>query len=134
MKRLLATTMLSLACFGANAEWTLFGSADDSSVTWYTDDSTFKRVGDIIKIWLLADRKEAVESNGTKYVSSRELQEINCAEDTRRETYVDLYSSQMGKGTSIRTYNQPNIQWRPTPPGTMAANLLKFFCAQKAKP
>ena len=134
MKRLLVTALLFFACTAANAEWTLFSTSVNKNVTWYTDNSTFRRVGDIVKIWVLADRVEAEFADGTRYQSSVELHEVNCAENASREIYADLYLSQMGTGTSLRNFNQPNIEWRPVPPATLRNQLVTWLCAQKPKP
>ena len=53
MKRLLATTLLSISTFAANAEWKLVGSDSKFGLKVYVEDTRLRVSGDIAKAWVM---------------------------------------------------------------------------------
>ena len=128
MKRLLLVALLCLVCCAANAEWTplIKGVSHGSSID--VDRSTFKRDGDIFKLWTRWDYDEEVDFGGNKYRSTISLIEINCKQDLARTIFASVYSGQKGEGKKVAETNQPDADWRPLQPETMFAGLAKWAC------
>jgi len=119
---------LSLTCCAANAEWSplLVGVGNKSSMD--VDRSTFKRNGDIVKLWTRWDFDTDEYFGGKKYRSTVSLVEINCKEDMARTSYATLYSGQKGEGKQVDQINQPDAEFHPIPPQTMLRALLNWGC------
>lgn len=131
MKHLLATTLLSLFCCAANAEWSPLVEGVGNNSSMDVDLSTFKRTGDIVKIWARSDSDDVLDFNGLKYRSTITLYEINCKEDLTRSVYVDLYEGQKGEGKNVYSHNNPDAKWRPQPPKKFHTILANWVCAYK---
>lgn len=131
MKRLLATALLSLVCYAANAEWTRIFSEASSNTSVDADLTTFKREGDITKLWTRIDYDKPQNFEGTSYQSTINLTQVDCKEDLYRSVFSNLYEGKEGKGKKLKNFNQPDTAWLQMPPQTMARDVAKWICAYK---
>jgi hypothetical protein len=126
MKRLLATTLLSLACFAANAEWVVLGQSSSGDRV-YADPATKKRTGNFVRIWEILDYKTPKVTNGKAYHSDRAYMQYDCAEGTAQILQITLYSGKMAAGESVQTDYQPGVK-AFVAPGTNGENKFNFAC------
>ncbi len=131
MKRLFTTTLLSLACFSAYAEWIPFGTADDGSFKTYVDPTTYRRDGHLVKVWVITDFAKPQLFDGVWYSSTKNLQQYNCKEETHRIIFVSFYLKNMAQGNTHETRNQPNATWKPAIPGTTIEGDMIWACGHK---
>ena len=127
MKRLLATTLLSLVCFAANAEWIEINKSPTGDTT-YVDPATKKRKGNIVRIWGLEVYGEPILLSGMKPARSIKSQvAYNCDDDTFQILYLVAYPDNMGLKQSLFTIDTPD-KWKPIPPDSVADTILRFAC------
>lgn len=126
MKRLLAITFLSLACFAANAEWKSFAKADDFEI--FIEDTSVKVSGVYVRLWVKYVYKANKTHSIYTYRTATFYQSFQCVDDETRITYASFYASADGSGESIHNINTPDVLWRPIMPNTYDATLKKWAC------
>ncbi|MGC2048403.1 MAG: surface-adhesin E family protein, partial [Gallionella sp.] len=82
MKKLFMTLILALVSTSAFAQWIKVGEDDESTI--YTDPSTIRKKGDLIKIWSLYDFKKAQNMSGKTYLSMEKQYEFDCVKGQSR--------------------------------------------------
>lgn len=127
MKKLLLTLILVFASTSAIADWTKVGVEDESTI--YTDTSTIRKKGDLIKIWSLYDFKEAKNMSGKTYLSMEKQYEIDCAKGLARAMYIIYYAQKMGGGEK-GAFDYPPKQWQPVAPNSAGESILKSACGK----
>ena len=131
MNRLIVTTLLSLACFAADAEWTRIFNEASSNTSVDADLTTFKREGDITKLWTRINYDKPQNFEGTSYQSTINLTQVDCKEDLYRSVFSNLHEGKNGEGKKLKNVNQPNAEWLQMPPQTIARDVAKWICAYK---
>ena len=126
MKRLLATTLLSLACFAANAEWKSFAKTDDFEI--FIEDTSVKVSGVHVRLWIKWTYKVNKTQSIYTYRTATYYQGFQCVDDETRITYAAFYPSADGSGESVNTINTPDTLWRPIMPNTYDAMLKAWAC------
>ena len=126
MKHLLATTLLSLFCCAANAEWKSFAKADDFEI--FIEDTSVKVRGEIVRLWVRWTYKANKTLSIYTYRSASYYQSFQCVEDETRITYAVYTASADGSGESVHNTNTPDTLWRPILPGTYDASLKAWAC------
>jgi hypothetical protein len=127
MKKLLLTLILVFASTSAIADWTKVGVEDESTI--YTDTSTIRKKGDLIKIWSLYDFKEAKNMSGKTYLSMEKQYEIDCAKGLTRAMYIIYYAQKMGGGEK-GAFDYPPKQWQPVAANSAGESILKSACGK----
>jgi len=128
MKKLLMTLILALVSTSAIAEWTKVGEDDESTV--YTDTSTIRKKGDLIKIWSLYDFKKAQNMSGKTYLSMETQYEFDCVKGQTRPTYIIYYADKMGGGEK-GAFSYPPKQWQPVAPKSAGESIWKVACSKQ---
>ena len=101
----------------------------NETVITYIDSATIRRSGDIVKMWLLLDRKTAGVSHGKAYLSQKSQEEFDCREERNRTLYLTLHSGNMGADEVV--YKNPDPEkWMPIPPQSVIEILWKVACGR----
>ena len=127
MKRLLATTLLSLVCCAANAEWVLVSVSPNSGDKYYADPTTIKRTGDVVRIWGLTEYAKSGVVGGKTYLSSKEYLQFDCSERTQQMLQFSLFAALAGGGKIVGSDNQPYDKLF-LPPKSQGELMLNYAC------
>ena len=130
MKRLLATTLLSLVCFVAHAEWVYLNFTGKGKV--YVDPKSKKRDGDVARIWILTDYFEGqrIMYGDRQIVSDKAQEQFNCREDTYRLVSLVIHPEAMGMGMTLASHNFPNQPWQPVVPASITQVIFDYACSK----
>ena len=124
MKKLLGIVVLGLLLSGnANAEWFYMTKLSDNEKNFYIDLDTYKKNGNQVFIWTLADW--TVPYKGVK--SSTMYEQINCSTKSSTTLQYVFYDGQMGTGKP-ESFKRDNQKWRTYPPGSYMYSLIKVLC------
>jgi hypothetical protein len=126
MRKLLIGLALSLVATAASAQWVLVTTAADDD-RYYTEPTTKRRTGNIVRMWELVDFKKSRVFAGQTYNSERVYWQYDCSERTRQYLQSHGYSGQMGAGEMIGSTTQAGVKFF-VPPNTVAETLLDFAC------
>jgi hypothetical protein len=118
-------TLLVLSSGLVYAEWVFVSKDDEAGTTVYIDPDTIRRKENLVKMWLLYDRK-AVEGYG----SIKSQNEYDCAEDRHRLLGSSIYSGHMGQGRVVYN-NFTEGKWAPVVPDSRGQALWKYACGKK---
>ena len=130
MRKIVLVLLLAVASNSANAEWAYFGTAvvRDGVVMAYVNQSTLKRKGKRVTMWILYDAKTPRKFEDTTYLSSMGQDEYDCETGQSRNLAVLFYSENRGHGSVVSKSSAPSSSWDPAPPDSMAGHLLKYAC------
>jgi len=127
MKRLLATTLLSLACFAAHAEWVLVSESLNREFKFYADPTTKKRTGNVVRVWQLHDYAKPHVVNIKPYYSDKIYMRYDCVEKTSQTLQIHSFVGRMGSGEMEGAANKPGDELS-VPPNSITEQLLNFVC------
>lgn len=133
MKRLLTIAFLYLVCSTAQAEWVLTSTSQDGSVRSFTDPATYRRTGDIVKVWKLQDFSKPRSVQSKPYLSAKAQIQVNCKEESTRTQIIIAHKENMGLGDVVETTNMPYAEWAPVAPGSLGELDFKWACSYKPK-
>jgi len=125
MKRLLTTLLLSLACFAANAEWTLLGSGNASDR--YVDLATKSRTGNIVSILVLNDNSKPSVLVGKTYYSTQGRMEFDCIGKTSEILQAKVFAGKMGRDEVVHNADRPSVK-QLVSPNSADEGTLDFVC------
>jgi len=128
LNKLLVTLIFTLISTSANAEWSKVAEEDEASI--YTDVSTIRKKGDLIRIWSLYDFKKPIPMSGKTYQSMEKQFEFDCGKGQARALYVIYYVDKMGSGEK-GPFNYPPKQWLPVAPASTGELILKSACGKQ---
>jgi hypothetical protein len=133
MRKAIVMFLLAIASSSANAEWAYFGTAvvRDGVVMAYVNQSTIRRNGKMVTMWILYDAKTPRKFEDSTYLSSMGQDEYDCETGQSRNLAVLLYSENRGHGSVVSKSSAPSSSWDPAPPDSMAGHLLKYACEIK---
>jgi hypothetical protein len=128
MQRLLNIFLLLLLITNnAYAEWVLYGSTENGSVTFY-DRLTIKRNGNKVKVWTYINTSPNDEK--AKYFvmsSARTLSEIDCVNETSMRLALHFFPKYDLEG-GMTDYTEPNPKIDYIVPDSTHAALMKLVC------
>jgi len=125
MKRPILTTILSLACFAAYAEWVQI--AGTANLKIYVDSATLTHTGNLVRMWELHDFVKPRVAGGKPYYSARFYYEHDCIEKASRVLQISGFAGQMASGELVISDNKPgNMSF--VEPRTTGATVLNFAC------
>ena len=130
MKRLLATTLLSLVCCAANAEWAHFTTTANMAV--YTEPTKKQQSGNFVKAWYLFDYKTPQKYANKVYMSLNAQYQFNCLEKVGRLVYVAYFKdNKVNYGDApVHISNTPNEEWSPPVPDSLVEALAEWACTK----
>lgn len=112
------------------AEWRLVDGRERARV--YVDTETISRHGEWVSVWGMDDLQTAQARGLRKYLSTRGLEEHDCARERFRLQVLEYFSENMGSGEAVyKTVGESD--WAPIPRGTLAHSVWKFVCAAKIR-
>ncbi len=126
MRKLLIGLALSLFATVASAEWVLVTELDTGE-KFYSDPTTKKRTGDIVRIWELQDYPKPVVLDGKPVYSMRLYYQYDCAERTTQILQNTTFAGKMATGDSFATSTQPGTKTFISP-RTVSDTLINFAC------
>lgn len=128
MRNIFLLVLLVIASNSAMAGWTIVGSFNNSAI--YADPSTIGKNGNIVKMWMLYDYKEAEIFNNKSYLSEKYQVEFDCQKKLYRVTAFSWHSGNMGKG-EVTYFTTQSFDWIPDPLGSITDFLSKSSCGRK---
>ena len=133
MTRLLLIILLFLSSGPAYAEWVLVGSSEVSGgYIVYADRDTIRRKGNLVKMWYLVDHKTVqTTSGGVSYLSSKILDEYDCAEERHRLLAFTDFSGNMASSNVIQSDSQDGSKWKPVEPKSTGHALWEVACGKQ---
>lgn len=133
MRKAIVMFLLAIVSSSANADWAYFGTAvvRDGVVMAYVNQSTIRRNGKRVTMWILYDAKTPRKFEDSTYLSSMGQDEYDCETGQSRNLAVLLYSENRGHGSVVSKSSAPSSSWDPAPPDSMAGHLLKYACEIK---
>ena len=106
------------------ADWIEVNSTKDGD-TFYLDFFSVKERNGLVYYWSLID---FLKPTSTGALSVKSLQEVNCNIPRKeRELPASYFSSPMGKGTPLVTYNKER-PWRDSQPDTILKFMINQVC------
>jgi len=117
----------SIAC--AAEEWATIPN-NDPNITFSVDKSSIERQGDVIKLWekLVYTQPKTKDEASGKMVKEKKVHRLmNCADYTQG-VITGVSYAENGRFISSVTYDEPQAQMTPVPPGTLAAEQLRLVC------
>ncbi len=131
MSLLILSSILLASCQlpDASAEWV---DVDENKKgdTFYGDPSTIRWKGPTVKIWMLIDHAApSTLSDGRSFRSTKQLMEINCAEEQHRMLDVHWYEGRMGNGKIVQSSYEPGL-WKAIIPASIVESFWNYSCRQ----
>lgn len=130
MKKTLLVALVFLTSTASAQEstrWTYF--AENEEVKIYVDNTTLKRVEDVVRAWVLFDYRQPVRlNNGVTYKSQVARNEYRCNEQESRSPNLTIFSGPMSKGKSLGGFKDADANWEPVIPGSVAEGVLRYVC------
>lgn len=130
MHKAMLIMLLTVVSSSAAAEWVEVGTDDTGTITIYADPATIRRSGDKVRMWHLYDYQTTQRNSGKRFMSVVTRTEHDCKEEQSRGLYVSSYSENMGGGTVVEIFDEPD-KWLPVPPGTASAVLWELACKKR---
>lgn len=121
----------SAACEANAAEWTEIEASKEVRngirTYHYVDLGTATKIGEIAKIWYLADLRSVDPSAQSKNHSAKILHEVDCKNAQFRRIEALVFSGNMGLGTKTHI---PDVlqEWEPTAIKSASASLSLIAC------
>lgn len=108
----------------ASAGWVEVGGNEGTSL--YIDPTTFRKDGNLRKLWQLNDLKERHKDGE---LSRRARNEYDCKNERFRVLSLSTHSEPMASGMILYQSSAESTKWNDIPPGTLAETVLKIVCA-----
>jgi hypothetical protein len=121
MRRMILVLLLTAFSSSAMAEWVKVSNVDGGDITFYTDPSTIRKNGKLVKMWELQDYLTA--RTGENYLSVKIQNEYDCKNEKTRLLFLSTHSGHMGGGDLVEMNNNPG-EWIPVPP----ASIIQALC------
>ena len=129
MNKLLPTLLLALTSVSANAEWSFYGSNQDSDL--YINHDSIRNEGEIAKMWFMEDYKGVKKTSyGKPFLSAITLGEYDCKGERVRTLQFAIYSGKLGKGDVVYSGGIKN-GWEPIVSDSLGEILWNIACGKK---
>ncbi len=115
--------LLALVTAPAWAEWVEVSKDDDT--TYYINVATISKNGNIRKVWVVNDLKEADQG----VMSRRALIEHDCKDKRYRLLSISAHSGPMLGGKMLASSDKPG-NWKTNPFVDAFAAMLEILCAR----
>lgn len=121
-----AVASLALLCSPAGAAWLHVDA--HGGMRFLQNPETLRRSGDVVKVWELIDfRSTQMRPHLKPFRSIRIQMEYDCRDEVSRRVALSLHGGNLAQGEIVHDDTDYGI-WRPVPPDTAAAALLKSAC------
>jgi hypothetical protein len=121
-------TLLLLSSGPAYAEW--LELSGDHRVTVYTDATTIRRTGDLVRMWELVNF-QTLQASRNPYFSLKAVREYDCTLEQSRIIGLYSYSGQMGTSEMVGSHLEDEVKWEPVMPGSLGQDLWKIACGKQ---
>ena len=131
-KKIIIFLTLSFLPIMASATWE-FGMTTASGDTIFFDQARIKRQGNQVSVWFMTNFAEPLRLSKGVSKSSIDSTEYDCANRTRRITYMSNFSSSNGQGELLQTFNRSELstEWKQVPLNSTADLFSNYFCKLK---
>lgn len=129
MRKFIFLMLMIVVSSNAKAEWVGVGYSPSSGFTTYTDPTTIRENGNMVKMWNMYVHKIYAKIKGKPFVSMKFQGEYDCDEGQTRTLYRLFYAGNMGQGEMVDSEATPD-NWMPTPPGSTNELLWKIACGK----
>ena len=116
----------------ASAAWE-FGMTTASGDTIFFDQARIKRQGNQVSVWFMTNFAEPLRLSKGVSKSSVDSTEYDCANKTRRITYMSNFSSSNAQGELLQVFDQSELSadWKQIAPNSTADVFSNYFCKFK---
>ncbi len=128
MYKVILMMLLTVMSSSAMAEWVEVDTNYGDGLTAYADPVTIRKLGNIVKIWILYDYTMAQTNARKPYLSIKARWKCDCKEEQIQILYQLLFTANMSEGKVVRSLGLHNNKWQPVVPGSMKEILWKFAC------
>jgi hypothetical protein len=127
---LIAVSSMFIVSYPVMANWELYTESSYGEV--YVDISTIRKTGEAVKIWTLTNFKVPQNTIGSslEHMSTRDLEEYQCEEETMRTISAVGTTGQMGSGEITFSENAKIIEWTPIVPRSVGASIMHLVCGK----
>jgi|GEM_PF-2477979 hypothetical protein len=131
-KRSIIFLTLSFLPIMASAAWE-FGMTTASGDTIFFDQARIKRQGNQVSVWFMTNFAEPLRLSKGVSKSSVDSTEYDCANKTRRITYMSNFSSSNAQGELLQVFDQSELSadWKQIAPNSTADVFSNYFCKLK---
>jgi hypothetical protein len=128
MRKLVLMMLLAVVSSNAMAEWISIGEGERR--VSYIDLNTISKSGNLVKVWVMFDLKEAKSAEGIKFLSSANQIEVDCKEELIHMLAMTAYSKNMAQGIALKSIYDVHDEWHPVPPNSGESNIWKIACGR----
>ena len=131
-KRSIIFLTLSFLPIMASAAWE-FGMTTASGDTIFFDQARIKRQGNQVSVWFMTNFAVPLRLSMGVSKSSVDSTEYDCANKTRRITYMSDFSSSNAQGELLQVFDQSELSadWKQIAPNSTADVFSNYFCKLK---
>ena len=126
MQKNLWVVLLVMVSNAASANWVKIASNDVATV--YANPASIRKVGNVVKMWVLYDLLKPDSRHGQNYGSMRSNDSYDCVADKTQQLHTLFYAGNMGGGNVIPAKHTGNYPWKPVVQDTLAEAVWKFAC------
>lgn len=127
-------TILELSSVSALPEWVSIGYSENlGGYTVYVDQTTIRRKGNLVKVWVLTDYATLQTLADLSFLSSKAHNEFDCVGKQQHELAVTWFSDHMGQGNEVWSSSN-DTDWRPVASGSVGQGVWKFACGCEIAP
>jgi hypothetical protein len=124
-----ACAALALLCNPAGAAWQNVDA--HGGMRFFQDPESQRRNGDVVRVWELIDfRSVQVRPHLKPFRSIRIQMEYDCRDELARRVTLSMHGGNLAQGEIVHDDTDYGT-WRPVPPATAAAALLKAACGRR---
>ncbi len=131
MQKTLWAVMLAMASASACADWVEIETNEEATV--YANPASIRKVGDVVKMWVLYDLRKPDSLHGKNYWSMKSNDSYDCSTDRTQRLHTLFYAGNMGSGNVIPTQYTGTRPWEPVVEDTLSDAVRKFACKEQQR-
>lgn len=131
MQKVLWAGLLGIVSTCACADWIEIESNDVATV--YANPASIRKVGSVVKMWVLYDLRKPDSLQGKNYWSMKSNDNHDCSADRTQRLHTLFYAGNMGSGNVIPTQHTGNNPWKPVIQDTLSDAARKFACKEQQR-
>lgn len=131
MQQTLWVVLLALVSTGASADWVRIEG--DEAATAYANPASIRKVGNVVKMWVLYDLRKPDSLQGKNYSSMKSNDSYDCMSDRTQRLHTLFYAGNMGSGNVITARHTGNYPWKPVVQNTLPQAVWKFACKEQQR-
>lgn len=123
--------LLAMVSAGACADWVEIESSPSATV--YANPASLRKVGSVVKMWVLYDLRKPDSLHGQNYWSMKSNDNYDCSADRTQRLHTLFYAGRMGSGNVIPAQYTGDYPWKPVVQDTLSDAVRKFACKEQQR-